>query len=77
VCNVLRAGGLFGDAGAEMNCAETTNWDVYVLNLFGSPTQIMGQYSMNLNNLGSKEPYPHYAETCSSLPPVYEKAEYC
>jgi len=76
VCNMWKAAGVFGDM--ELNCAEMTNWDDYVLDIFeDSYKQILGRYTLNLNNYHSKHPYPHMAETCASLAPDYEKSEYC
>jgi hypothetical protein len=50
----------------------------YVLDIFeDSYKQILGRYTLNLNNYHSKHPYPHMAETCASLAPDYEKSEYC
>jgi len=40
VCNVWKAGGLFGAATDEMQCGEMTNWDAYVLDFFEPPAQV-------------------------------------
>eukprot|EP00755_Sulcionema_specki_P020670 Sspe_Gene.12679::Locus_4333_Transcript_1_1_Confidence_1.000_Length_2083::g.12679::m.12679 len=34
VCNMWKAGGLFGDLASEINCGEQTNLDDYSLNIF-------------------------------------------
>jgi hypothetical protein len=39
--------------------------------------QIVGTYSLKLNDFGSKAPYAHMAEKCASKNPLYEKEEYC
>ena len=77
VCNIWKAGGLFGANSDTMQCGEMTNWDAYVLNFFDPPLQILGKYTMGLNNVSSKEPYPHYAETCATLAPDYNKEADC
>lgn len=79
VCNMWKAGGLFGDLKDKINCAEMTNWDVYVLDFLDSNyTQINGNYTLMLQfDYNSKSPYEHMAENCASLPPDYTKSSNC
>jgi len=77
VCHMWKSGGLFGDFTDEMNCGETTNWDIYVLDWLSEPNQILGAYSMTINNASSKVPYANYAENCASLAPDYDKDPMC
>ncbi|CAE7729490.1 unnamed protein product [Symbiodinium microadriaticum] len=79
VCNMWKAGGLFGNMESDINCGEMTNWDVYVLDFLDSSyVQIMGNYSLKLQfDYNSKSPYPHMAEDCSAAPPDYEKDPHC
>jgi hypothetical protein len=77
VCHMWKAGGLFGEYTDEINCGETTNWDVYVLDWLDEPTQILGAYTMSINNASSKVPYPQYAENCASEAPDYIKDPQC
>lgn len=39
--------------------------------------QIVGTYSLDLNNFHTKDPYAHMAETCPSLAPDYKKPADC
>eukprot|EP00455_Lapot_gusevi_P041013 TRINITY_DN470_c0_g1_i9.p1 TRINITY_DN470_c0_g1~~TRINITY_DN470_c0_g1_i9.p1 ORF type:complete len:554 (-),score=229.23 TRINITY_DN470_c0_g1_i9:215-1876(-) len=34
VCEMWKAGGLFGDMADKFQCTEATNWDIYALNMF-------------------------------------------
>lgn len=62
----------------DFNCGEMTNWDDYALDIFeDSYSQILGRYTLSLNNFHSKSPYPHMAETCASLAPEYAKDAKC
>lgn len=61
-----------------INCGEMTNWDDYSLTIFEDKySQIIGRWSLELNNYKSKDSYPHMAETCSSLAPDYNKESNC
>ena len=67
VCNVWKAGGLFGDLAREINCAEQTNLDDYTLDFLTTPNplpslcakadpnnplcQLEGDYSVNLGDV--------------------------
>jgi len=78
---------------AAINCGEFTNWDAYVLDILAVPTsrpqqcveadpdnqlcQLMGDYTLNLNNYGTKPLYAHIAETCPSFAPQYKKPNNC
>ena len=43
VCNMWKAGGLFGDLAREINCAEQTNLDDYTLNFLTTPSPLPSQ----------------------------------
>jgi len=76
-----------------VNCAEFTNWDAYTLTLLepskarpeacktadpnNALCQIMGDHRMELNNLHSKALFPHIAEECPGLAPLYERPQNC
>jgi hypothetical protein len=76
VCSMWKEAGIFGDM--EVNCAELTNWDDYSLDIFENEyTQIMGRFTLNLNDFHTKTPYAHMGETCASLAPEYEKDAKC
>jgi len=92
VCNVWKASGLFDIINNEINCAEQTNWDVYSMTFFDSSfhpqqclsadpnntnCQLLGEWSLSLNNYNSKTPFPHVGEKCASLPPDYNKDPKC
>jgi hypothetical protein len=76
VCSMWKAAGIFGNT--DFNCQEMTNWDDYALDIFeGEYHQIMGRYTLQLNNFHSKTYYDHMAETCASEAPLYEKDAKC
>jgi len=93
VCTMWKVSGMFGALGDQINCEELTNWDDYSMLVFdkdyvrpqacveADPTnevcQILGEYTLNLNNYNSKAPYPHIAEHCPSLAPNYNKPADC
>lgn len=77
VCHTWKAGGLFGASTDNMQCGETTNWDIYVLEFLNAPNQVLGEYTLNINNASSKNVYDNYAETCASLAPNYYKDPNC
>jgi hypothetical protein len=93
VCNMWKHGGIFAGIDNDLNCAELTNWDDYVLTLFDTTTprppqcvsadpnnqccQIMGDYTLVLNNYDTKDPYPYMGQTCPSMAPDYEKPDNC
>jgi hypothetical protein len=76
-----------------VNCGEFTNWDAYVLKLLAPPKerpkqcvaadphnplcQLMGGHTMELNDLTTKDLYPHFAEKCPGLAPSYERPPRC
>jgi hypothetical protein len=76
VCNMWKAAGMFGDL--DFNCAEMTNSDDYQLKIFEEEyKQIMGKWTLELNNYNTREPFTHMAETCASLAPDYVKSDTC
>jgi len=78
VCNVWKAAGLFDDIDEEINCAELTDYDDYRLTLLsGESVQLMGDYAVTLNDLGTRDVYEHYAEDCPTLPPDYVQPSDC
>jgi len=93
VCHIWKASGVFSDIDSEVNCGELTNWDDYALTIFDSSyvrpqecvtadpnnqaCQILGEYTLNLNNYDSKAPYKHMAEHCPSFAPNYTKPANC
>jgi len=93
VCNMWKAGGLFASINNQVNCAELTNWDDYSLTILEPPAtrppqcvaadpnnqlcQIGGAYTLELNDLHSKDMYPHIAENCPTIPPLYTKPPTC
>jgi len=92
VCHTWKAAGLFDNLDSEVNCAELTNWDDYALNILAAPTrpaqcvkadpdnqlcQLLGDYTLELNDYATKTPYKHMAEKCPSLAPHYNKPANC
>ncbi len=77
VCNIWKAAGVFGELTNDINCAEQTNWDDYALTIFDPYTQIIGTYSLYLNDYATKDMYYHQAEHCPTIPPNYEKPIDC
>eukprot|EP00298_Acanthocystis_sp_HF-20_P013871 c20540_g1_i1.p1 GENE.c20540_g1_i1~~c20540_g1_i1.p1 ORF type:complete len:590 (-),score=239.66 c20540_g1_i1:109-1878(-) len=93
VCHIWKASGVFSGIDNVVNCGELTNWDDYALTLFdknyvrpqacvdadpdNQVCQLLGEYSVNLNNYNSKDPYQHMAEKCPSLAPNYNKPSNC
>lgn len=76
VCSMWKNAGLFD--GLDVNCAELTNWDDYALDIFeDSYSQIVGRYTLELNDFHTKSPYSHMAESCASEAPLYEKDPKC
>jgi hypothetical protein len=45
--------------------------------LSDTPKQIIGDYTLTLNDYHVKAPYAHMAETCPSLPPDYTRDATC
>eukprot|EP00301_Raphidiophrys_heterophryoidea_P018984 c3973_g1_i1.p1 GENE.c3973_g1_i1~~c3973_g1_i1.p1 ORF type:complete len:594 (+),score=163.66 c3973_g1_i1:45-1826(+) len=93
VCNVWKHSGMFGDLAEQINCGELTNWDDYSMLVFdpdyvrpqacvdadpdNNVCQLLGDYTLLVNNYNSKAPFPHIAEKCPSLPPNYDKPADC
>jgi hypothetical protein len=78
VCNTWKEAGVFGDLKDEINCAEFTNWDDYSLTIHADNyRQIIGDYTLTLNNFHTKDPYAHMAEHCPAYPPDYAKPSNC
>lgn len=48
------------------------------MTILASPyQQIIGEYTLELNDYATKDMYPHMAESCASLAPDYEKDAHC
>lgn len=93
VCNMWRAGGIFNEIDNQINCAELTNWDDYSLTIMDSTSprppqcvtadpnnqlcQLLGEYTLNLDDYSTKKMFPWIAQSCPSLPPNYEKPANC
>lgn len=78
VCNMWKAAGVFAPINNEVNCGEMTNWDDYVLTILEPEyRQIVGEYSLVLNDYNSKEMYPHMSDHCESMAPDYVKSPTC
>lgn len=78
VCNMWKAAGVFGALASDIQCGELTNWDDYSLNILQKDyRQIIGDYTLKLNDYGTKTPYSHLAETCPSLAPDYIRSSTC
>jgi hypothetical protein len=45
--------------------------------LSDDPKQIIGDYTLELNDYGVKAPYSHMAETCPSMAPEYVRDAAC
>ena len=77
----------------DINCGQFTIWDAYTLNILAVPhqrpaqcvasdpdnhlCQLIGDYTLNLNDYASKPVYPHMAEKCPGKPPFYERPDDC
>ena len=93
VCNMWRAGGLFGNLSSRIQCAEQTNYDDYSLDFLTVPQpkpaqcsqadqdnvlcQLEGKYSLQLQDYGSKPVYPNMHERCPSEAPSYSRPGDC
>eukprot|EP00300_Choanocystis_sp_HF-7_P023849 c25234_g1_i1.p1 GENE.c25234_g1_i1~~c25234_g1_i1.p1 ORF type:complete len:589 (+),score=131.40 c25234_g1_i1:251-1768(+) len=92
VCHIWKAAGLFAEIDEEINCNELTNWDDYSLLMFNTSSraqmcvdadpnntlcQLLGEYTLELNDVNTKLAYPHIAEKCPSLGPDYKKPDNC
>lgn len=78
VCSMWKSAGVFGSLADDVNCEEFTNYDDYALTYVQETyTQIIGDYSLNLNDYRTREPYAHMAEHCGSKAPDYEKEPGC
>jgi len=76
VCATWKAAGLFGDN--EVNCGEFTNVDDYSMDFLDEePKQILGRWTLELNDYRTKSAYPHMNENCASLAPNFEKDPKC
>lgn len=89
-CRVFKESGFFGNLSQSIQCSEFQNWDTYSLKYFNNTVpvfcvnmdnspfcQITGKYKMYLPGYNTKQIYPHIAEKCPSLPPDYNRPEYC
>jgi len=93
VCNVLRAGGIFGSVGEKFQCAELTPRDVYSLAIFDTNVtlpesclkadpdlpfcQLGGAFRLELPGYNTIRPYPNMANKCPALPPDYNRPTGC
>ena len=93
VCNLWRAGGLFGNLSGSFQCAEQTNYDDYSIDFLTTPQprpqqcsqadqdnplcQLEGKYSLQLQDYGSKAAYPNMHERCPSEAPSYIRPADC
>jgi len=78
VCSMWKAAGVFGADSDSINCGEMTNWDDYALTIHEpNYQQIIGAYSLSLNDYHVKDFYAHMAETCPSMAPDYERDMTC
>ena len=93
VCRMWKAGGLFDALGDGFQCAELTNWDDYALEVLAAPAtrpaacvaadpanklcQLVGDWTLELPDLGTRKPLPGYAQKCPGLPPMYERPDVC
>lgn len=93
VCEMWKHAGMFSGINNDLNCAELTNWDDYVLTILDpTPTrpqqcvnadpdnvlcQLVGDYTLSLNDYSTKAMYPHMAEKCPSEAPQYLKPANC
>lgn len=78
VCNTWKAAGVFGANTDSINCAEFTNYDDYALKIHADTYhQILGKYSLKLNDFRITDVYPHMAEHCTALPPDYIRPVGC
>ena len=70
-CSMLKAGGVL--ANLDINCGELTNYDLASMAIFdkGGYSQILGDYTLSLNDFNSRVPYDHYAENCPDQPPYF------
>lgn len=92
VCHTWKAAGVFGDLADEINCVEQTNYDDYVRNFLDAPTrpaqckaadpdnqlcQLLGDYTLELNDYATLAPYAHMDEKCPSEAPTYKRPSGC
>jgi len=93
VCEMYKAGGLFGSIADQIQCTEFQNWDVETLNFFDLnytrpqacveadpmlPTcQLAGKYRLRLPGFGTVEPYPHMREHCPAVAPEFHRPAGC
>jgi hypothetical protein len=91
VCRMWKAAGLL--KGVDFNCAEQTNRDIYSLDVVAPPStrppqcvaadpnntlcQLMGAYTLELPDAGTKKAYAHMHEKCPSMAPEYKAPDGC
>ena len=84
---------LFLSVDDDFNCAELTNKDDYTLDMLEAPKerppqcvaadpdnelcQLVGDWTLRLEGIGSRHIYKHYSEHCSGVPPEYKREEGC
>ena len=89
VCRVWKEAGIFHSIGDNVNCGEFTPYDVYKLKIFDEAypfppecsgkgqssqvCQLMGKYTLHLNDYNTVDLHSHMAQTCPSFPPKYER----
>jgi len=92
VCEIWKHGGVFAGIEDSINCAEFTDWDDYVLEVFDTAPrpqvcveadpdnqvcQLMGKYTLEFDHFNSKSEFQHMAEGCSGQAPDYERNAWC
>ena len=93
VCNMWKAAGIFEEIGNDINCAEFTPYDVHALKIFDENfefpdichtadpenplCQVVGQYTLHLNDFNTRPMQPRMNEVCPSLAPDYERPRTC
>lgn len=92
-CAIHKAAGSLGAAGADINCAEQHNTNVYSLDIFDAAParpaaciaadpdnahcQLSGSHSFHLVGAGTVTPYAHMSERCPGLPVDYAHPAGC
>lgn len=57
---------------------EQTNFDLYSLSLFEDKyRQVLGNYTLFLQDFNQRKPYSHMDEKCPGLPPKYDRPAGC
>jgi len=93
VCRMWKAAGIFSPINNDVNCAEFTNYDVYSLDVFEKQDtrpevckeadpenelcQLLGDFTLILNDYNSRKMAPRMAESCPSQAPDYTHPDFC